>query len=84
MRVLAGPDRRVAWCVRGKATASSLCGVQVHEEGTAVAVNASITETGQSGMPDGPAEVPAVEDAPFSVVPLCQAGGSDDRLGAFG
>lgn len=33
-----------------------------------MAVNASMTQTGQSGMPDGPAEVPAVEDAPFSAV----------------
>jgi hypothetical protein len=33
-----------------------------------VAVNAGMTHTGQSGMPDGQAGVPAVEDAPFRAV----------------
>lgn len=56
------------WCVHGKATGSTLCGVQTREEEKTVAVGASIAHFPPAGAAGGQPGAGDLEDGLFSAV----------------
>jgi hypothetical protein len=67
-RAVAAGCTAVPWCVRGKATVSSLCGVRRHTKRETVAVDASIAHFSPAGAPGGQPGAGDLEEELFNRV----------------